>query len=85
MYTSIKTLAAAVVLPLVAALPLTQREEAAVFDSSKLFTLHTEAVNATSAFNDVYLVPFHTGAGLSTVVGMKNSSRAIEWGKFRCH
>ncbi|KAK6008389.1 hypothetical protein QM012_000292 [Aureobasidium pullulans] len=79
MYTSIKTLAAAIVLPLVAALPLTQRDEAAVFDSSKPFTLHTEVVNATSAFNDQYLAPFHVGAALSTVVGSKNSSNAITW------
>ncbi|CAD0099519.1 unnamed protein product [Aureobasidium mustum] len=79
MYTSIKTLAAAIVLPLVAALPLSQHNEAAVFDSSKPFTLHTEVVNATSAFNDLYLTSFHTGAGQSTVIGSKNSSIAIGW------
>ncbi|KAG9986313.1 hypothetical protein KCU78_g20577, partial [Aureobasidium melanogenum] len=79
MYTSIKTLAAAIVLPLVAALPLTQREEAAVFDSSKPFALHTEVVNGTSAFNNLTLTSFHTGAAQSTVIGTKNSSMAIGW------
>ena len=85
MYTSIKTLAAAIVLPLVAALPLSQRDEAAVFDSSKPFTLHTQVVNATSAFNDMYLTPFHTGAGLNSITASKNSSIAIGWSKSRYH
>ncbi|KAI5272887.1 hypothetical protein E4T47_03947 [Aureobasidium subglaciale] len=78
MYTSIKTLAAAVALPLVAALPLSHRSDA-VFDSSKPFTLHTEVVNGTSAFCGQYLTSFHVGAGQSTVVGSKNSSIAIGW------
>ncbi|THY35541.1 hypothetical protein D6D01_01240 [Aureobasidium pullulans] len=78
MYTSIKTLAAAIALPLVAALPLSQRTEA-VFDSTKPFTLHTEVVNGTGAFNGQYLSSFHVGAGQSTIVGSKNSSIAVGW------
>lgn len=81
MYTSIKTLAAAIALPLVAALPLSQRTEA-VFDSTKPFTLHTEVVNGTGAFHGQYLSSFHVGAGQSTIVGSKNSSIAVGWSKF---
>ena len=80
MYTSIKTLAAAVVLPLVAALPVSQRAEAA-FDSTKPFTLHTEVANGTSALNNLYLTPFHVGAAQNTIVGSANSSQAIGWSK----
>lgn len=81
MYTSIKTLAAAIALPLVAALPLSQRAVAA-FDSSKPFTLQTEAVNGTSAFNNLYLTSFHIGAAQNTLVGLTNSSKAVGWSKF---
>jgi hypothetical protein len=81
MYTSIKTLAAAIALPLVAALPLSQRAEAA-FDSTKPFTLHTESVNGTSAFNNLYLTSFHIGAAQNTLVGLTNSSKAVGWSKF---
>ncbi|KEQ96751.1 hypothetical protein AUEXF2481DRAFT_610931 [Aureobasidium subglaciale EXF-2481] len=84
MYTSIKTLAAAIALPLVAALPLSHRSDA-VFDSSKPFTLHTEVVNGTSAFCGQYLTSFHVGAGQSTVVGSKNSSIAIGWDSILQH
>lgn len=84
MYTSIKTLAAAVVLPLVAALPLTQRDEAAVFDSTKPFSLHTEAAKGTP-FDNQYLSSFHVGAAQSTIVGVKNTSIAIGWSKSCCH
>lgn len=80
MYTSIKTLAAAVALPLVAALPLSQRAEAA-FDSTKPFTLHTEVANGTSALNNLYLTSFHVGAAQNTIVGSANSSQAIGWSK----
>ncbi|KAI4715661.1 hypothetical protein E4T48_08150 [Aureobasidium sp. EXF-10727] len=78
MYTSIKTMAAAIVLPLVAALPLSQP---AVFDSSKPFTLHTETVmnNASSAFSDLYLTAFHVGAAQNTVIASDNSSHAVGW------
>ena len=80
MYTSIKTLAAAVALPLVAALPVSQRAEA-TFDSTKPFTLHTEVANGTSALNNLYLTPFHVGAAQNTIVGSANSSQAIGWSK----
>jgi hypothetical protein len=80
MYTSIKTLAAAIALPLVAALPLSQRAEAA-FDSSKPFTLHTEVANGTSAFNNLYLTSFHIGAAQNTLVGLKNATKAVGWSK----
>jgi hypothetical protein len=80
MYTSIKTLAAAIALPLVAALPLSQRAEAA-FDSSKPFTLHTEVANGTSAFNNLYLSSFHIGAAQNTIVGLTNTSKAVGWSK----
>jgi hypothetical protein len=80
MYTSIKTLSAAIVLPLVAALPLSQRAQT-VFDSTKPFTLQTEVVNGTECFNGQYLSSFHVGAGQSTIVGRKNSSIAIGWSK----
>ncbi|CAD0109888.1 unnamed protein product [Aureobasidium uvarum] len=85
MYTSIKTLAAAIVLPLVAALPLSQRDEAAVFDSSKPFTLHTEVPPGGAGpfnphpFNSQYLTAFHVGAGQSTIVATKNDSVVIGW------
>jgi len=81
MYTSIRSLAAAIALPLVAALPLSQRSEAA-FDSSKPFTLHTEVLNGTSAFDDLYLYSYHIGAAQNTLVGLKNSSRAVVWSQF---
>jgi hypothetical protein len=80
MYTSIKTLAAAIALPLVAALPLSQRAEAA-FDSSKPFTLHTEVANGTSAFNNLYLSSFHIGAAQNTIIGLTNTTKAVGWSK----
>jgi hypothetical protein len=80
MFTSIKTLAAAVALPLVAALPLSQRAVAA-FDSTKPFTLHTEVANGTSVLNDLYLTSFHIGAAQNTIVGITNSSKAIGFSK----
>jgi hypothetical protein len=80
MYTSIKTLAAAIALPLVAALPLSQRAEAA-FDSSKPFTLHTEIANGTSAFNNLYLSSFHIGAAQNTIVALTNTTKAVGWSK----
>ncbi|KAI4759134.1 hypothetical protein E4T44_14608, partial [Aureobasidium sp. EXF-8845] len=78
MYTPIKTLAAAIALPLVAALPLSQRAEAA-FDSSKPFTLHTEVANGTSAFNNLYLSSFHIGAAQNTIVALTNTTKAVGW------
>jgi hypothetical protein len=84
MYTSIMTLAAAIALPLVAALPLSQRAEAA-FDSNKPFTLHTEVANGTSAFNNLYLSSFHIGAAQNTIVGLTNTSKAVGWSKSNQH
>lgn len=81
MYTSIKTLAAAIVLPLVAALPLNQRAETA-FNTSQPFTLHTEVVKGNSTFGGKFLTSFHVGAGQSTVVATSNSSYASAFSEF---
>ena len=54
----------------------------ATFDNTKPFVLQTEVINGgNSSFNGFYLSPFHVGAGEQTIIGGRNASLAIEFGK----
>lgn len=76
---SFKNIVAALAIPAVNALPLLSTR--ATGNSSQPFTLHTEVISGDASFNDFYLTAFHVGAALQTIVGTKNASTAIGWGK----